>query len=152
RAAGPSPAPVERRAPSAERGSAATLTFLLTDIEGSTRLWLDYPDAMRQSLARHDDLAAAVIEHHAGLLVKQRGEGYSLFAVFPRATDAVAAALELQRALTHEPWPVEIPLKIRVALHTGEAEIRDGDYYGLAVNHCARLRAVGHGGQVLLSQ
>jgi predicted ATPase/DNA-binding SARP family transcriptional activator len=134
------------------RSEASTLTFLLTDVEGSTRLWLQDLEAMRQALARHDALVAAVIQQHHGLLVKQRGEGDSLFAVFARATDAVAAALALQRALAGEVWPAELPLKVRVALHTGEAEVRDGDYYGPVVNHCARLRAVGHGGQTLLSQ
>jgi DNA-binding SARP family transcriptional activator len=133
-------------------GAGAIFTFLLTDIEGSTRHWLDHPEAMRRALACHDALAAAVIDQHGGRLVKQRGEGDSLFAVFSRATDAVVAALDLQRALAREPWPAETPLKDRVALHTGEAEVREGDYYGLAVNHGARLRAVGHGGQVLLSQ
>src|SRR5262249_36080007 len=86
------------------------------------------------------------------LLVKQRGEGDSLFTVFPRATDAVAAALDLQRALAAEAWPTETPLRVRIALHTGEADLREGDYYGLAVNHGARRRAVGPGGQILLSQ
>jgi predicted ATPase/class 3 adenylate cyclase len=129
-----------------------TVTFLLTDIEGSTRLWLQHPEAMRQALARHDALAAAIIPQHDGLLIKQRGEGDSLFAVFARASDAVAAALQFQQALVREAWPAETPLRVRVALHTGEAELREGDYFGLAVNHCARLRALGHGGQTLLSQ
>jgi predicted ATPase/class 3 adenylate cyclase len=140
------PLPVARSLPT------GTVTFLLTDIEGSTRHWLDDPGSMRLALVRHDELAAAAIEQHDGLLIKQRGEGDSLFAVFARASDAVAAALEFQRALAREAWPAEIPLQVRVALHTGEAEQREGDYYGLTVNHCARLRAVGHGGQTLLSQ
>jgi predicted ATPase/class 3 adenylate cyclase len=132
--------------------SAATVTFLLTDIEGSTRLWLEHPDAMRCALDRHDALAAAVIAQHDGMLVKQGGEGDSLFTVFARASDAVAAAVDLQRELSVESWPAETPLQVRMALHTGEAELREGDYYGPVVNHCARLRAVGHGGQILLSQ
>jgi predicted ATPase/class 3 adenylate cyclase/Tfp pilus assembly protein PilF len=136
----------------ASSGPSGTVTFLLTDIEGSTRLWLQHPDAMRHALARHDTLLTACIEGHGGKLLKQRGEGDSGFAVFARATDAVAAALELQRALAREAWPTETPLQVRVALHTGEAELQEGDYYGPAVNQCARLRAVGHGGQTLLSQ
>jgi predicted ATPase/class 3 adenylate cyclase len=130
---------------------AATLTFFLTDIEGSTRLWLQYPDAMGLALARHDELLTACIEVHGGAVLKRRGEGDSAFAVFSRATDAVAAAAALQRALVAEPWPAALVLRVRIALHTGEAQSREGDYYGPAVNHAARLRAVGHGGQTLLS-
>jgi predicted ATPase/class 3 adenylate cyclase len=128
-----------------------TITFLFTDIEGSTHLWEQHPEAMELALARHDALAAAVIRKHGGLLVKHRGEGDSLFAVFARAGDAVAAAAELQRALATETWPNAIPLRVRIALHTGDAVLRDSDYFGPAVNRCARLRAAAHGGQVLLS-
>ena len=81
-----------------------------------------------------------------------RGEGDSLFAVFARASDAIAAATALQQALVADAWPPATPLRVRVALHTGEADLRDGNYYGSEVNRCARLRAVGHGGQTLLSQ
>ncbi len=128
-----------------------TVTFLFTDIEDSTRLWEEHPEVMRAALARHDALAASAIERHEGTLVKSRGEGDSLFAVFARATDAVACACSLQQVLTQEPWPDEMSLRVRMALHTGEAGLRDGDYYGNAVNRCARLRAVAHGGQVLVS-
>jgi predicted ATPase/class 3 adenylate cyclase len=130
---------------------APTSSFLFTDIEGSTRLWEDQPQAMEAALARHDDLSAALIGEHGGVLVKSRGEGDSLFAVFTRPEDAVAAALALQRALHAEPWPEAAPLRVRVAVHTGEATQREGDYYGAAVNRCARLRAAAHGGQILLS-
>ena len=129
-----------------------TITFLFTDIEGSTSLWEQHPDAMRAALTRHDALANDIIAGHGGTLVKSRGEGDSLFAVFPTATEALAAACSLQQAFLVEPWPPETPLRIRMALHTGEADLREGDYYGAAVNRCARLRAVAHGGQVLLSQ
>jgi predicted ATPase/class 3 adenylate cyclase len=129
----------------------STVTFLFTDIEGSTKLWEEHPQAMRAALTRHDALAADLIARHEGTLVKSRGEGDSLFCVFARATDAAAAACALQLALVAEPWPEETPLHIRMALHTGEADVREGDYYGSAVNRCARLRAIGHGGQVLLS-
>jgi predicted ATPase/class 3 adenylate cyclase/Tfp pilus assembly protein PilF len=128
-----------------------TVTFLFTDIEGSTRLWEQHPEAMRLALARHDAMAAAAIEQHAGTLVKSRGEGDSLFAVFARASDAVSAAFALQLELLTEPWPIAVPLRVRMALHTGETDLRAGDYYGPAVNRCARLRAIAHGGQVLLS-
>jgi len=131
---------------------AGTVTFLLTDIQGSTRLWERHPDAMRQALACHDELAASLIEKYEGTLIKSRGEGDSLFAVFGRATDALWAALALQQALIAQAWPSEIPLRVRMALHTGEADLRERDYYGPAVNRCAHLRAIAHGGQVLLSR
>src|SRR2546423_151221 len=127
-----------------------TVTFLLTDIEGSTRLWEEQPDAMRLALARHDAMAASIVGEFAGVLVKSRGEGDSLFAVFPLANDAAAAACAIQSAFLRESWPNSLALKVRMALHTGDAGLRDGDYYGAAVNRCARLRAVGHGGQILL--
>lgn len=128
-----------------------TITFLFTDVEGSTKLWEQYPDAMRQALIRHDALIEACVAAHAGTVVRPRGEGDSRFAVFPRVTDAVAAACAIQRTLFSEPWPTETPLRVRLALHTGEADLREGDYYGTAVNRCARLRAIAHGGQTLLS-
>ncbi len=129
-----------------------TITFLFTDVEGSTRLWEEEPDAMRQALVRHDALVVAGVEQYAGTIVRPRGEGDSRFAVFTRATDAVAAACALQQALFSEPWPTSTPLRVRMALHTGEADLREGDYYGTAVNRCARLRAIAYGGQTLLSQ
>ncbi len=129
-----------------------TVTFFLTDIEGSTRLHERCPDAMQEAIARHDALAADTITRHHGCLIKSKGEGDSLFAVFARATDAVAAAGALQQAFVSEPWPEETPLRVRIALHTGEALLRDGDYYGAEVNRCARIRAVAHGRQVLLSE
>jgi predicted ATPase/class 3 adenylate cyclase/uncharacterized protein HemY len=128
------------------------ITFLFTDIEGSTRLWEENPEAMRQSLIRHDTLIEEMIHQCGGLVVKPRGEGDSHFAVFTRATEAVAAAATLQQQLLVELWHSSTPLKVRIALHTGEADLRDGDYYGTAVNRCARLRSIGHGGQILLSQ
>ena len=82
----------------------------------------------QNSAHRHDALAAALVEQHAGTLVRSRGEGDSLFAVFARASDAIAAATALQQALVAEPWPPETPLRVRVALHTGEADLRDGNY------------------------
>jgi predicted ATPase/class 3 adenylate cyclase len=128
-----------------------TITFLFTDIEGSTRLWEQHPQAMGAALTRHDALAVEIIQQHEGQVVKHRGEGDSFFAVFARAIDALFAATTLQRALCHEPWPADAPLRVRMALHTGDAALRDGDYLGAAVNRCARLRAAAHGGQVLLS-
>src|SRR5919199_3679659 len=128
-----------------------TLTFLFTDVEGSTKLWEQHPQQMRATLARHDHLIESLVARHQGVVVRPRGEGDSRFAVFPRASDAVAAAAAIQHALHAEPWPAETPLRVRMALHTGEADVRDGDYYGNAVNRCARLRAVAHGSQTVLS-
>jgi predicted ATPase/class 3 adenylate cyclase len=128
-----------------------TVTFLLTDIESSTRLWEEHPDQMSEAVARHDGLAAAIIGQHGGTLVKSRGEGDSLFAVFARALEAVTAAGDLQRALQTEAWPEGTPLRVRMAVHTGDAALRGGDYFGAAINRCARLRAAAHGGQVVLS-
>ncbi|MDQ3927588.1 MAG: NB-ARC domain-containing protein, partial [Chloroflexota bacterium] len=129
-----------------------TVTFLLTDIEGSTGLWERYPDETRAALVRHDQLIEDIIGRYGGNVVRPRGEGDSRFAVFPRATDAIAAASAIQQALHTEPWPTPIPLRLRLALNTGEADLREGDYYGAAVNRCARLRAAAHGGQTLVSQ
>jgi class 3 adenylate cyclase len=100
-----------------------TVTFLFTDIEESTPLWEQYPEAMGAAVARHDALAAAVIAPHRAVLVKSRGEGDSLFAVFAQASDALAAAFALQQALLAEPWPPETPLRVRIALHTAAAEL-----------------------------
>jgi predicted ATPase/class 3 adenylate cyclase len=129
-----------------------TVTFLFTDVEGSTRLWAEHPAAMPAVLRRHDALIEREVVRCGGVVVRPRGEGDSRFAVFARAGEAVAAAAALQQALHAEPWPAALPLRVRVALHTGDAELWDGDYYGSAVNRCARLRAIAHGGQTLLSQ
>lgn len=128
-----------------------TLTFLFTDIEGSTRLWEQDPEQSRLAMARHDRLIEQLVSEHHGSVVRPRGEGDSRFAVVREASAAVTAACAIQRAFLIEPWPTAEPLRVRVALHTGEAELREGDYYGRTVNRCARLRAVGHGGQTLLS-
>jgi predicted ATPase/class 3 adenylate cyclase len=128
-----------------------SVTFVLTDVEGSTRLWEQTPHAMRAALAQHDRLIETLITRHGGMVVRPRGEGDSRFAVFARASDAVAAACAIQRALGAEQWPTAQPLRVRMALHIGDAELRAGDYYGAAVNRCARLRGIAHGGQTLLS-
>src|SRR3982751_690260 len=128
-----------------------TVTFLLTDVEGSTALWEESPESMRVALARHDALFEQAVSEHGGVHIRPRGEGDSRFAVFASAPNAVAAAIAIQRAFAAEPWPTPRPIKVRIGVHTGEAELREGDYYGSAVNRCARLRGIGHGGQVLLS-
>jgi class 3 adenylate cyclase/tetratricopeptide (TPR) repeat protein len=128
------------------------LTFLLTDIEGSTPLWERHGAAMGDALSQHQAVIARTVAAHAGRLIKTQGEGDSTLSVFARASDAVAAALTMQQALERSRWPAGIPLPTRAALHTGEAELRDGDYFGQALNRAARLRALGRGGQILLSR
>ena len=128
------------------------VTFLLTEIEGSTRLWEDAPDAMPAALALHDALFEELVQQHSGTPIRPRGEGDSRFAVFSSAPDAVLAAVAIQRAFAAHPWPVPKPISVRIGIHTGEADRREGDYYGSAVNRCARLRSIGHGGQILLSE
>jgi predicted ATPase/class 3 adenylate cyclase len=132
---------------------AGTLTFLLTDIEGSTRLWESEPEAMEVALRRHDRLLAEVIESHGGAVVTSRGEGDSFFAVFQSAVSAVEAAGTCQLRLGHEVWPTGSGLRVRMGLHTGEVRVRGGDHLDYTpINRCARVRAAGHGGQVLLTK
>jgi class 3 adenylate cyclase len=131
-----------------------TVTFLFTDIEGSTKLWEQYPAAMQLALARHDAVLRHAIEAHEGCVVKLRGDGFH--AAFATASDALNACLATQRelqALNNESANrnSQFAIRIRMALHTGTAELRDGDYYGTALNRAARLMAAGHGGQILLS-
>ncbi|MDQ4075234.1 MAG: adenylate/guanylate cyclase domain-containing protein, partial [Chloroflexota bacterium] len=128
-----------------------TVTFFFTDVAGSTALWDQDPAGMREAMRRHDALVEAMVVAHGGQVVRPRGEGDSRFAVFVHASDAVAAASALQQALHAEPWPLSAPLRVRLALHSGEADLRAGDYYGSEVNRCARLRSLAHPGQALLS-
>ncbi|MGH3085839.1 MAG: protein kinase domain-containing protein [Rubrobacteraceae bacterium] len=127
-----------------------TVTFLFTDIEGSTALWEGYPVQMQAALNRHDEIMRAAIEVHGGYVFKTVGD--ACCAAFERTRDALRAALEAQRALFAESWTDPVRLRVRMALHTGAAEEeRDGDYFGPTVNRVARLLSAGHGGQVLLS-
>ncbi len=130
-------------------GSSEVVSFLFTDIEGSTRLWQQDEAAMRRALSRHDQLLRKVIAEHEGRVFSTMGDGMA--AAFGSASAAVHAAIASQRWLEAEPWPTATPLRVRMGLHTGEAEWRDGDYFGTAVNRAARLMAIGHGGQVLCS-
>jgi DNA-binding SARP family transcriptional activator len=127
------------------------VTFLLSDIVGSTSLWEQHPKAMADALRRHDELMHGAVAAHGGTVLKARGEGDSTFSVFTRATDALAAALSAQRALVNESWPESMSLSVRMALHTGEAFEHGGDYYGPTVNRAARIRSLAGGGQILLS-
>lgn len=127
-----------------------TVTFLLTDIEGSTQLWEQHPRAMRTALARHDTLLREAVAAAGGVVVKSTGDG--MLAAFVSAVDALTASLDAQRALQREAWNTGAPLRVRMALHTGVAEERAGDYFGAPLNRLARLLAAGHGGQILLSR
>ncbi len=138
-----------------------TVTFLFTDIEGSTALWDQYPAAMQAALARHDRLLRHAIGSSGGSIVKTTGDG--VIAVFGAAADALAACLAAQRALqapeagvlgpelTASDTRLPITLRVRMGLHTGVAELRDGDYFGAALNRAARIMSAAHGEQVLLS-
>lgn len=129
-----------------------TITFLFTDIEGSTKLWEEHPDTMRLALARHDELLRQAIESNGGVVFKTIGDAFC--AAFPTAPQALQAARMAQQGLQRHQEEIisDLTLKVRMALHAGAAEQRDGDYFGPPLNRVARLLAVGHGGQVLLSQ
>jgi predicted ATPase/class 3 adenylate cyclase len=126
-----------------------TVTFLFTDLEVSTRLWDQEPHAMPTALARHDVILRDAIATHGGHVVKGTGDG--VHAAFATADTAVRAAVSGQLAVIAERWPLSEPLRVRMGIHTGPAEQRDGDYYGTAVNRAARLMHVAHGGQIVVS-
>ncbi|HET7472008.1 MAG TPA: AAA family ATPase [Candidatus Limnocylindrales bacterium] len=129
--------------------AAALSTFLITDIEGSTRLWEEHAEAMAGALARHDALLRSAVDRRAGAVIKTTGDG--ILAVFTDPNEAVAAALDGQRALRDASWGEIGALRVRMAVHSGTAEVRDGDYFGPALNRSARILAIGHGGQILVS-
>ena len=123
------------------------VTFLFTDIEGSTLLWDQWPDIMEAALAEHDQRVRAVVDAWSGYVFTTAGDSFSI--AFGSPTDAVSAAIAMQLAM-REP-ALGLDLRIRMGLHTGSASIRDGDYFGGALNRCARLTSTAHGGQILLS-
>jgi class 3 adenylate cyclase len=129
--------------------ASGTLTFLFTDLEGSTRRWERFPQAMKAALERHDVILGAAVAGANGQVVKSTGDG--MMAVFASAADGVRACVTAQRDLADEPWAETGALRVRMGLHAGEAQTRTGDYFGPVVNRTARIMAVGHGGQVLLS-
>jgi len=154
-AAGPSPGVSSARPGELAEAElpTGTVTFLLTDIEGSTRLWENVPEAMEVVLDRHNQLLTREIEGHGGVVVTSRGQGDSLFAVFPGAASAVEAAGACQLALNGEAWPKGAVLRVRMGLHTGEARAAGSDRVDHApINRCARVKAAAHGGQVLLTR
>ena len=154
-----SAAPVSRDAadamsPVSEAGDLPTgvVTFLLTDIEGSSGLWEDDLEGMAAALELHEELIAQTVSAHGGQLLKTKGEGDATLTVFRRASDAVTGAVALQEALGVASWPGELELRVRIALHTGEAHERAGDYFGPALNRAARLRGLARGGAIVVSQ
>ncbi|WP_455382869.1 ATP-binding protein, partial [Salinispira pacifica] len=128
-----------------------TVTFLFTDIEGSTRLWATHPQQMKAVQVRHDDLVRRAVEECGGYVFKTVGD--QTCAAFADANDGLRAAVDAQRAIQAEQWPAETgPLKVRMGLHTGSVEMRDGDYFGFVLSQIARLHAAAHGGQILISR
>ena len=126
-----------------------TVTFLFTDIEGSTRLERELREQYSDVLREHSRLLREAFERYGGREVDTQGD--SFFVVFPRARDAIAAAVDVQRALGSHAWPGRCQVRVRIGMHTGEASLSDGRYVGLAVHRAARISAAGHGGQILLS-
>ena len=126
-----------------------TVSFLFSDIEGSTKRWEEQPDAMQDALRRHDALMRAAIAGHRGHVFKTIGDAFCV--AFATAPAAVGAAIDAQRAIEAEPWGVIGGLSVRMAIHAGLADERDGDYFGSTVNRVARLMAIAHGGQILVS-
>ena len=126
-----------------------TVTFLFTDLEGSTRLWDRHPEEMRAALAVHDEILRSEIDSHGGYVFSTGGDAFA--AAFWTARDAVDAAVAGQRRLAAEDWPEPVVLRVRMGVHTGVADERGGDYFGPTLNRTARLMALADGGQVLIS-
>jgi class 3 adenylate cyclase len=126
-----------------------TVTFLFTDIEGSTRLWESDPDAMGRMVARHDKILNTLITDNNEYIFTTAGDAFA--AAFTDPHDAVAATLAIQRDLSTKSWEVE-SIRIRIGLHTGVAQEREGDYFGPTLNRAARIMSAGHGGQILVSR
>jgi class 3 adenylate cyclase len=150
----PSSAAAQPAAASQADWPRGTVTFLFTDIVDSTQLWEQHPQVMPQVLVRHDALVRAAIAAQGGVVFKTLGD--AVCAAFARAPDALAAARVAQHTLQAEDWtalglPPEGPLQVRMALHTGAADARNSDYIGPPLNRVARILALGHGGQILLS-
>ena len=139
------------RTASAGRAQApsGTVTFLFTDIEGSTRMWIGDSEAMSGALARHDEILRTRIADYGGVVFTTAGDSFA--AAFSTASDAAEAALSIQADIATENWPELISIRVRMGLHTGTATTRDGDYFGTEVARAARIEASAHGGQIVLS-
>jgi class 3 adenylate cyclase len=127
-----------------------TVTFLFTDIEGSTKLWERDAATMQAALARHDEILRSAIGANGGYVFKTVGDAFCV--AFGSTTDALAAALDGQRTLLAEEWDEGCMIRARMALHSGEAEERGDDYFGPPLNRVSRLLSTGHGGQILVSR
>jgi predicted ATPase/class 3 adenylate cyclase/DNA-binding CsgD family transcriptional regulator len=129
------------------------VTFLMSDIEGSTRLWSAFGEGMGSAVGDVYAIIDRAVTQYDGVRPVEQGEGDSVVGAFSRASDALAAALQAQRELRASSWPDGIDMRVRIALHTADAQLRDeGNYFGLALSRCARLRAIASGGQTLLSR
>ena len=126
------------------------MTFLFTDIEGSTGLWEAFPNSMRVAVQRHDSILHSAFDDHGGYVFSIGGDGFG--AAFARVGDGISAAVSAQEALAAEHWPEGAEVRVRMGIHTGEGEERDGNYFGPAVNRAARLMAIANGGQVICSE
>ena len=126
-----------------------TVTFLFTDIESSTKRWERYPKSMNHALKRHDEILSQAIESNNGYVFKTVGDAFC--AAFHTALDAVLSAIDAQLIIQESEWDLPDPMKVRMAIHTGEAVERNGDYYGPAVNRVARIEATCYGNQIVLS-
>jgi class 3 adenylate cyclase len=126
------------------------VSLLFTDIEGSTRLWDLFPEAMERALRRHDEIVRSALEGQGGTVFATAGDSFA--AAFPAPLAAVRAAVAIQRALRVERWPPSVPIRVRVGIHTGVCARSGATYVGSEVNRAARLHALGHGGQTVLSR
>lgn len=126
------------------------VTFLFTDLVGSTQLWEVFPEVMHAYMARHDALLKQAISAHQGKIVKKTGDGFH--AAFASPAEAIYAAIEGQKRVQSEEWGETGPLRVRMGLHIGDSQFREGDYYGSTLNRAARIMSIGHGGQILLSE
>ena len=148
--AAPAVAPLPQKHHAAAPLPPGPLTFLFTDIEGSTRLWEEHLEAMDRALARHDALLYRTIKQCHGQVFRTVGDAFC--AVFTSPPDALAAAIAIHLCLQAEPWGETGPIRVRIGLHTGEAQQRDGDFFGPTLNRVARLQSLGYGEQTLLSE
>lgn len=139
----PSEPTAKPRPPSGE------VAFLMTDIEGSTRLWDRAPEAMRRALKRHDNIMERAIEAAGGYVFCRAGDSFA--AAFDSAESALQAAVSSQRSIAAERWPDVIDLRVRMAIHIGESDERDGNYFGPCLNRCSRLLGLCRGGRIALS-
>ena len=128
----------------------STLTFLFTDIEGSTSKWEEQPEQMAQAVGRHDGLLREAVQGHGGRIVKTTGDG--IYAAFETAGDGLAAVIDIQMALLDPAATAGLGLRVRCGLHSGPVQARDNDYFGGTINRTARIMNAAHGGQILVSQ